>query len=195
MESSDALTLRPRTICGKQPPPAQYLKPTSACKLHAAVGLQPKSADDSDSCDELDPYAKAAIVAMGGRNVKKKAEHAAKQSLKMMKRRKKGPFKRPSGSAKAVRVTKDDFKEVSKADIMAAVPGAVSEGNPPPVHYGGGVVYTVQKNNLFRCIRVRGDKYTEKSTRWGKKMTKEEAWKISIDAINVHIETKKPKLG
>ena len=77
-----------------------------------------------------------------------------------------------------------EVEEVPKAHIYKAIPKTASEGNPSPVHYAGGVVYTVQKSQLFRCLTTRGDKYTEVRSPWGKAQTKTAAWKDCIAAID-----------
>jgi len=88
---------------------------------------------------------------------------------------------------KAVGVKKEskvEIEEVPKASIMKAMPKDVKEGNPAPVHYGGGVVYTDQKGEKFRALRVRGDRYTECAKSW--KSGKIKAWKACIQAIDDH---------
>jgi hypothetical protein len=67
------------------------------------------------------------------------------------------------------------------------MPKDVKEGNPPAVHYGTGVVYTDMKKRKCRCLRIRNDVYTEKSSSWGTKRTKKQAWAESIQAIDEHV--------
>ena len=69
---------------------------------------------------------------------------------------------------------------------MKAMPKPVKERNPELVHYGGGVVYTSQKAQKFRCLRVRGDVHSECRKRWGGQGTGKEAWKECIDEIEAH---------
>ena len=64
------------------------------------------------------------------------------------------------------------------------MPKESKDGNPAPVHYLGGVIYTrqdrcqflvVKKNKLFSC-----------EIPWGGSVTKKEAWAECIDAIQAH---------
>ena len=158
-----------------------------------------------DGSEELDEYARAAIEALGKRNVKKKADAAERAALKAAEKKdlknKKKPaarketalMKKPAMKADRVKAehVQQVAKEVSQADILKAMPKDKAEGNPDPVLYRGGVVYTVQGNKMFRCLKVKGDKYTEKSSGWGKTKTKKEAWKACIDAIDEHAKNAK----
>jgi len=189
VEADGSLTLKTR-VYGKQTESAENVKKEpEGTKPHKADGLKDEPQGGNDS-DDLDEYARAALAAMGSRTERKKAEQAEKAAEK----RKQGAIsKRPAGYVKAEHVKKEvKVEEVSKANILKAMPKAASEGNPDPVNYGGGVVYTVQKESKFRCLRVRGDKYSEKSVMWGKARTKKKAWKECIDAIDAQ-PTKKKK--
>ena len=55
----------------------------------------------------------------------------------------------------------------------------------PAVQYEGGVIYTELKNSKFRALRVRHDKYTEKSCSF-KVKSKHEAWNDAVAAIDEH---------
>ena len=137
----------------------------------------PKLADaaaDGDS-DDLDEYQKAAITALGKRNSSKKEEAAAK------KRKFADVKKKPAKAGKSV---KDEIVEVAKKDIMKSCPSCKGKTNPPPVHYGGGVIYTDVKRNKFRALKIRGDRYSEKSAGWSKSKPKSTAWKECIQAID-----------
>jgi hypothetical protein len=88
---------------------------------------------------------------------------------------------------------KKEITEVSESSILKAMPKP-KEGdeNPTPVHYKGGVVYTVVGSKLFRALAVRGDRYTEKRASWastGKHGSLPAAWKFAIS----HIENFKKK--
>ena len=67
--------------------------------------------------------------------------------------------------------------------IISYFSKAALNGNPSPVHYGGGVIYTVQHQHKFRCLRV-GDRYSEKAVTWGHSRPKLAAWKECIAAID-----------
>ena len=177
---------------------------------------QPELEADADS-ESLDEYARAAIDALGKRNVKKKAEAAERAALKaaekkaerealkadgaLKKKKKKDPaapkdaavMKKPAMKADRVKAehVQQVAKEVSQADILKAMPKDKAGGNPDPVLYRGGVVYTLQPKKMFRALKVKGDKWTEKSAGWGKTKTKKEAWKACIDAIDDHVKNAK----
>ena len=95
------------------------------------------------------------------------------------------------------RTTKEqDIQEIPKQDIIAAMPppsALAGDDRIRPVHYSGGVIYTVQKQRTFRALRERGDGYTESSSTWGKKRTAEEAWARCVMAINEHRKQKQCK--
>ena len=63
---------------------------------------------------------------------------------------------------------------------------ACPTGASPPVLYKGGVIYTVEEKQMFRALKVRGDKYSEASCVWGVKRTKVEAWAKVVQAIEQH---------
>jgi hypothetical protein len=166
---------------------------------------QPELTAD-DGSEDLDEYARAAIAALGKRNTRKKAEAAERAAVKAAEKAalnntKKKPeapkdaavMRRPAMKADRVKAehVQQVVTEVSKDDIIKAMPKDQPEGNPDPVLYRGGVVYTVQHNKIFRCLKVRGDKYSEKNAKWGKTKTKKESWKTCIDAIDDHVKNAK----
>ena len=51
-------------------------------------------------------------------------------------------------------------------------------------HYMPG--HKVGKEHKFRCLKVRGDNYSEISKAWGTKRTRQQAWKECIDAVDAH---------
>ena len=53
------------------------------------------------------------------------------------------------------------------------------------VQYKGGVIYTALKKRSFRALRVRHDKYSEKSCSF-KVKSKHEAWNDAVSAIDEH---------
>ena len=166
--------------------------------------LKPELESDEGS-ESLDDYARAAIEALGKRNVKKQKEAAERAALKAAEKKALKINKKPAApedaavmkkpAMKADRVKAEHVqqvaKEVSQADILKAMPKDKAEGNPDPVLYRGGVVYTLQPKKMFRALKVKGDKWTEKSAGWGKTKTKKEAWKACIDAIDDHVKNAK----
>ena len=159
-----------------------------------------KKGEDSDS-DLSDEFAKAAIAGLSKRNMKRKSEKAeamreASSQAKIAKMRKPAAAKLEAKIEKKVKVeqkVKVEIVEVPVAKIVKAMPKDVADGctNPAAVHYNGGVIYTVQKNKCFRALRTRGDKYTETTKSWGKKLKKSEAWKACVEAIDNQRKVKK----
>ena len=47
------------------------------------------------------------------------------------------------------------------------------------------MIYTALKNKIFRALRVRHDKYSEKSCSF-KVKSKDEAWNDAVSAIDEH---------
>ena len=64
-------------------------------------------------------------------------------------------------------------------------------GNPPPVNYRGGVLYTSFASRQFRALKVKGDKWTEKSSAWGGAKPSMDAWKKCVTAIDDHYDKQK----
>ena len=60
------------------------------------------------------------------------------------------------------------------------------DGKTDPVQYLGSVIYTVDDQRKFRCLKTKGDKYSEICKLWGGIRTKKEAWDESIAAIQAH---------
>ena len=92
------------------------------------------------------------------------------------------------------------IQEIPKSKILSAMPASTSSTKPiKPIHYWGGVIYTVAKQRKFRALRERGDRYSECSAVWGKTRTKTEAWKHVTTSIekyrHVGKKTKKHKSG
>ena len=156
----------------------------------------------------LDPWAKAALKAIGKRKAekaaaakdrqaakaaaakaKKAAQHAAK-AQDAAKAKKAGT--KVAAQAKKEGKVKEQVHEVAKADILKAMPKA-SEAHPAAVHYNGGVIYTSVPEHKFRCLKVRGDNYSETSKAWGCKRTRTQAWQECIAAIDAHHPCHQPK--
>jgi hypothetical protein len=91
---------------------------------------------------------------------------------------------------------KQEPVEATAANVAKMLPAKsfpTSGTNPPPVLYNGGVIYTSIKEQKFRALGVRGDRYTETGASW-KKVGIPEAWKFaynSIDAFRKRLGEKK----
>ena len=57
-------------------------------------------------------------------------------------------------------------------------------GNPHPVRYNGGVIYSSVKDKKFRALTTRGDNYSEKGASWKSAKPTMKAWRQSIDHID-----------
>ena len=88
-----------------------------------------------------------------------------------------------------------DFVEVSKRHIAASMPKNLKAGTKvKPIHYAGGVIYTVPHSNHFVALCDRHDKWTGVKAAWGKKRTQPEAWKCVTKSIeDFNKSAKKPK--
>lgn len=163
-------------VISRAPLPLQDQQ-TEGASTDAGSGAEPKkpnapkseaSKDDKDNDNEgdLDSFAKAALAALGSRNTKKK-DAAKKQAM----------MKRPAARQAA--------QEVAKKDITSALPVVPKGGgNPPPVRYNGGVVYSSLKTKSFRTLRIVGDPYSEKNVKWGANTPTMKAWRTSIKVID-----------
>ena len=131
----------------------------------------------------LGPFAIASIGALKSRNEKKKEAQRSQakaasststhnKALDVDDKQKVSIMQRPSSN-----------REVSEAPpkkILNLMPQVTSTTTTvPPVHYAGGVIYTVPKTRKFRALRNKLDKYTEKSCTWGSSRTPTEAWQKS----------------
>ena len=102
---------------------------------------------------------------------KKPGKAAVKKEVKQ-------EVKKPVHS-KAVKV------EVSKKEIHKALPKIEKGGgNPMPVRYSGGVIYSSVKDKKFRALTTRGDNYSEKGASWKSAKPTMKAWRQSIDHID-----------
>ena len=118
----------------------------------------------------LDPWAQAALKAIGQRNAVKAAAAKDKQAAKAAaakaakaaakadaaKAKEAGKALKVAAKAKQEVKVKEQVHEVDKAGILKAMPKA-SEGDPAAVHYNGGVIYTCVHQHKFRCLKVRRD--------------------------------------
>ena len=85
------------------------------------------------------------------------------------------------GLKKSTKTTaKSEYKTLTAANAAKSCPCEDSE----PILYKGGIIYTSAKQNMFRALKVKGDKYTESSCGWGKKKTRQDAWAHVIKAID-----------
>ena len=146
----------------------------------------------------MDPWAQAALKAIGQRNAGKAAGKAAAAKAKKAaqdaaKAKKAGKPLKPAAKAKQEVKVKEEVHEVAKSGILKAMPKAGA--HPAAVNYNGGVIYTCDAQHKFRCLKVRGDKYSETSKAWGTKRTRQQAWKECIDAVDAHHACHQPKKG
>ena len=117
----------------------------------------------------LDPIAQAAVNALKVRNDKKTA---AKQAAL---------HKRPARHGQT-----ESGETVPAKQKRPAIPQFTDKTEKvPAVHYKGGVIYTGLRNRLFRALRVKHDKYSEKSCSF-KVKSKHEAWNDAVSAIDEH---------
>ena len=56
-------------------------------------------------------------------------------------------------------------------------------GNPAPVKYKGGVIYTVWHQKRFRALCESGNRYSERSRAWGGTEPSLESWAACVHAI------------
>jgi len=164
--------------------------------------LQEKPAGDTES-RKATAAAKKAAAKAAATTVKASADSGASGAPTVARKRGRPPkdeADRPKleskhEPAKKAPRTKKEVAEVSEGAIIKAMPKpADGDSNPTPVHYKGGVVYTVVKSKLFRALAVRGDRYTERSASWaptGKHGSLPAAWKFAINYIENY--KKKPK--
>lgn len=141
--------------------------------------------------DELDPYAAAAVRALEDRNRKRKQQKDAERSSSAAVKKK--PAKAGAAMEKEkVQVKKEKEKvQASTSSKRPKAPKTTSDGsNPDPVKYRQGVVYTCQSQQLFRCLKLAGDKWTEKRCSW-KNQTKQEAFDVCLDAIDQYAKANK----
>ena len=203
LSSASLLTARPTADGGFSFSPRSIAEPVDATgHVKAPPDATAPKDDDETSEADLDPYAGAALAALANNRLK------AKATSKTTKRKQCGgrvkaepPIKKAVGKPPkrgiALKPSKAEPKslkaepkpvkaepvEVATKEIIRAMPKD-SVPNPNPVLYNGGIVYTVPKKHKFRALKVRGDRYTEKSSTWGANKSKQQAWKDCIKAID-----------
>ena len=75
--------------------------------------------------------------------------------------------------------------EIGKSEINKALPKlAKGGGNPPPVRYNGGVIYSSMATKAFRALTTRGDNYSEKGAKWKSHKPTMVAWKKCVAHID-----------
>ena len=143
--------------------------------LEQAVGVEADLHGDQDKAagheSALDPFSQASLKALQKRNANKKKNSAGKKH---------GLKKKPA-SAVACQVA-----HAGKSSTASMPPDTPDGSNPSPVPYLKGVIYTEQNHKKFRALKIKGDRYTESSSTWGTKRTKNEAWGIVTRAIRSH---------
>ena len=127
----------------------------------------------------LDPIAAAAVNALKTRNCQKKV------AAKVAKKPAAAVAKRPAHAVKRIK-TKTEIEEVTPSNIKYSMPNVTGgKHQVQPVHYKGGVIYTVIKARKFRALRVRGDNYSEKACSF-KVRSPKKAWSDAVSAIEEH---------
>ena len=208
MEADGSVTLCPRlgnvAIKKEQSPPQQNEQSDDDPRKIEQSGDDARKIEQSGDGGTLDPWAQAALKAIGQRNAGKAAAAKDKQAAKAAadkakkaaqdaaKAKKAGKPLKVAAKAKQEVKVKEQVHEVAKPGILKAMPKA-GEGHPAAVHYNGGVIYTCVTQHKFRCLKVRGDNYSEISKAWGTKRTRQQAWKECIDAVDAHHACHQPK--
>ncbi len=82
------------------------------------------------------------------------------------------------------KVEKKGIKRDADSLGIPLMPNESKDGNPAPVHYLGGVIYTRQDRCQF--LVVKKNKVFGCEISWGGSVTKKEAWDECIDAIQAH---------
>ena len=95
-------------------------------------------------------------------------------------------MRRPAASMKRPAAATNDA-ELSKAQIMKAMPSLPADGsNPRPIHYWGGIIYTAAQAKKFRALKERGNNYSEASASWGGPKPTKAAWTKVVKSIADH---------
>ena len=149
---------------------------------------------DDGASECLDEFQKAAITALNSRNDRKRS---ASGEVKKKPAAARGRPPSSRGRPPASGAKKLEPVSLSRKEALQALPklDKKSKTNPPPVHYGGGVIYTDAKGQKFRCLKTAGDRYSEKCCSF-KAKDKAACWKECIQAIddkNLKKEKKKRK--
>lgn len=198
-----SVMLRPRPMASKEEPAAPAALPKEAgATVEKELTLQ-----------DLDPYTQAALKALQSRDQKKKDSVAeARRTTGTLKRpaaaspvdapmdaqRAKALKTDPAKKAVQLEATKKAPKlnktssvkvegvEVSKSKIMTSMPSRAPPdgGNPAPVLYKKGVIYTSWRSKRFRALTTRGDAYTECSKAWGSSKPSKAAWEGAVKSID-----------
>ena len=114
--------------------------------------------------------------------VKREAEPAAAVSA------------RKDGAATGAKRGLEPIVEIPKSKILKAMPCVQSStGTVKPVHYWGGVIYTVARQRKFRALRQRDDKYSECSATWGNNRSQQDAWAHVTKSIEDYQKSGKSK--
>ena len=161
-------------------------------------GVAVKEEVKDDESDALDSFAKASLEAFKARRATKatssssvskrpagtarlgrppKCEQPSKDAEQVVKPEKTGTPVKAEKKVKAAHV------EISKKDIMNAMP-RVGPSGAPPVRYNGAVIYSACKVNAFRVLLTANDKYSEKRFGWQGPKPTAESWKECIKAID-----------
>ena len=78
------------------------------------------------------------------------------------------------------------INEVADSLGIPLMPNESKDGNPAPVQYLGGVIYTRQDKCQFPVVKNKGDRLSDTCKSWGRFRTKKEAWDECIAAFQAH---------
>ncbi len=84
------------------------------------------------------------------------------------------------------KVEKKGIKRDADSLGIPLMPNESKDGNPAPVQYLGGVIYTRQDKCQFLVVKNKGDRFSDTYKSWGRFRTKKEAWDECIAAIQAH---------
>ena len=124
----------------------------------------------------------------------KRITAAIDAKVMMLKSSKAAPVKdqirRPAGFKHEVldkpKVEKKGIKRDADSLGIPLMPNEPKYGNPAPVQYLGGVIYTRQDKCQFLVVKNKGDRFSDTYKSWGRFRTTKEAWDECIAAFQAH---------
>ena len=200
-DTSTGIVITPRAAAPVTTGPSAIQVPIKSEKKNKKGSSSEKDDENANSDSDLDPYSIAAIKAMEKKkpmktsiktDVKKpqkvmkvmkvmKVVVKKQETAKVTSKAKRKPIEKTAKVASKAK--REPIEEVARAQIMKAIPKPTDK-KPPPVHYNGGVIYTMVKHHKFRALKTRGDRYTEKASSWSKPSTMKDSWKIVVKSID-----------
>ena len=206
----DSVLKRPAARTGAKPPSTAFkaISPSDAeltdpFAQEAVAALQSRNKTRKEA-NKKDVQENKQDV-QGMRSTKQKGKRRPNKKLKTAKGNVTSLVKREAEPAAAVSARKDGaatgakrglepIVEIPKSKILKAMPSVKSStGTVKPVHYWGGVIYTVAKLRKFRALRQRDDKYSECSATWGNNRSQQDAWAHVTKSIEDYQKSGKSK--